>query len=188
MGKFCFRFIALFTSFVFLFSCDKADDNPLYFTGSSLVEKWDVRKYFPTRITYNKGLSGSGLFYIESQGLIFEGEEVVIISGGNDVGGITDLQVYADHYVEVLQKMEAKRVYLFAILPRLAFEQDGYAKVRKLNSMIAQRIASLPEVTYIDLFDKLIEDGQLDEQYFYDGTHLNSWGYDLISDVLKDRM
>lgn len=167
-------------------SCAK-DEEELYFTGSSLVEKWDVRKYFPTRITYNLGLSGSGIAYLESQKGTFQGKTVVVISGGNDVLFIKDLDEYADRYVRALHDLQATQIYLFAIFPRLAFETDGYEKVRRLNALIKNRISKpMAGVVYIDLFDCMLKDGRLNENFFYDGVHLNSWGYDLISEKLNE--
>ena len=178
-------FVILFATASLSVSCAEEEET-LYFTGSSLVEKWDVRKYFPTRITYNMGLSGSGIEYIESQGSMFQGESVVVITGGNDLASINDLDEYADRYLQVLCNMQANHIYLFSILPRLAFEDDGYKKVRMLNAKIKERINSqMDRIIYIDIFERMLKDGNLNENMFYDGTHLNNWGYTLISEELN---
>lgn len=175
-------------SFVLVFfsvSCTEEEET-LYFTGSSLAEKWDVRKYFPTRITYNMGLSGSGIAYIESQGSMFRDEAVVVITGGNDIASINDLDEYADRYLQTLRDMQAKRIYLFSILPRLVFEKDNFEKVRSVNAKIKGLIHGQADgIIYIDLFDCMLKDGKLNENLFYDGVHLNSWGYGLISEELN---
>lgn len=151
-----------------------------------MVEKWDVRRFFPTKVTYNAGLSGAGIDYVESQGKQFKGENVVLIIGGNDVVSVNDTEAYVERYLRMLQNMEAKRIYLYSILPRLAFESDGYEKVRLLNKKIREGVTErLDNVVYIDVFDLFLEGGRLNEQYFYDGTHLNEWGYALISGELK---
>ena len=174
----------IFLSIVFT-SCNK-DEDVLYFTGSSLVEKWDVRKYFPTYMTYNVGLSGSGVAYLESQRDMFRGENVVIISGGNDVLSIDDLDAYVNRYVTAIHNLQAKRIYLFAIFPRLAFETKKKKKVRALNEKIKVSVDEMMHnVFYIDMFNRFIINGKLNENLFYDGTHLNSWGYDLVSEELK---
>lgn len=171
------------------FSCSNGNnDRPLYFIGSSLVKHWDVRRYFPNRMTYNIGLSGSGIDYIELQNDRFKNEDVVIISGGNDIHSIIDVDSYAKHYVEVLQNMNANHIYLFAIFPRTAFEVDQYKKVRTLNKKIKEYIdgIGLTYITYLDLFEQLLINGRLNENLFYDGIHLNSQGYDFISKALND--
>lgn len=167
-------------------ACSSDTDEAVFFTGSSLVEKWDVRRFFPTKVTYNAGLSGAGIDYVESQGKQFKGENVVLIIGGNDVVSVNDTEAYVERYLRMLQNMEAKRIYLYSILPRLAFESDGYEKVRLLNKKIREGVTErLDNVVYIDVFDLFLEGGRLNEQYFYDGTHLNEWGYALISGELK---
>ena len=167
-------------------ACSSDTDEAVFFTGSSLVEKWDVRRFFPTKVTYNAGLSGAGIDYVESQGKQFKGENVVLIIGGNDVVSVDDTEAYVERYLRMLQNMEAKRIYLYTILPRLAFESDGYEKVRLLNKKIREGVTErLDNVVYIDVFDLFLEGGRLNEQYFYDGTHLNEWGYALISGELK---
>lgn len=177
--------VASFVIVLFSASCTD-EEEALYFTGSSLVEKWDVRKYFPTRITYNMGLSGSGIAYIESQGSMFQDEAVVVITGGNDLPSINDLDEYANRYLQALHNMQAKRIYLFAILPRLVFEEDNYEKVCAVNAKIKGLIhGQVDGIIYIDLFDRMLKDGKLNEDLFYDGVHLNSWGYNLISEELN---
>jgi len=132
------------------------------------------------------GLSGSGIDYIESQGSMFRDEAVVVITGGNDLPSINDLDEYADRYLQALHNMRAKRIYLFAILPRMVFEEDNYEKVRAVNAKIKGLIHGQTDgIIYIDLFDRMMEDGKLNEDLFYDGVHLNSWGYDLISEELN---
>ena len=50
-----------------LCSCDKDEDASVTFIGDSLIEKWDVRFYFPTMIVRNDGVGGSGIDYIHSK-------------------------------------------------------------------------------------------------------------------------
>ncbi len=56
------------------------------FTGSSLVEKWDVRRFFPTKVTYNAGLSGAGIDYVESQGKAVQGRKCCVDNRGQRCG------------------------------------------------------------------------------------------------------
>ena len=143
-------------------ACSSDTDEAVFFTGSSLVEKWDVRRFFPTKVTYNAGLSGAGIDYVESQGKQFKGENVVLIIGGNDVVSVDDTEAYVERYLRMLQNMEAKRIYLYSILPRLAFESDGYEKVRLLNKKIREGVTErLDNVVYIDVFDLFLEGGRL---------------------------
>lgn len=117
---------------------------------------------------------------------MFQDEAVVVITGGNDIASINDLDEYVDRYLQTLRNMQAKRIYLFSILPRLAFEEDNYEKVRALNAKIRRQVqGQVDGIVYIDLFERLLKDGKLNENLFYDGVHLNSWGYDLISGELN---
>ena len=40
-------------------------------------------------------------------------------------------------------------------------------------------------VEYINVYDRLLDGDVLNEDYSYDGLHLNDKGYEVVTDVLK---
>ena len=164
------------------------EERTIAFVGDSVVERWGTQEFFPSRKTSNYGKSGSGISYVESFKGRFIGDDVVIISGTNDLVriGTSNETEYVARYVSAVQQIYAERVYLFSIFPR-SFMNDPDSindKIRHINSLIKKNIAST-DIRYIDVFSDLSKGGSIDMQYSYDGLHLNSYGYELICSRLK---
>lgn len=164
------------------------EERTIAFVGDSLVEKWDTQEFFPSRKTINYGKSGSGISYIESFKGRSIGDDAVLIIGTNDLKRIDDSNEteYVTRYVTAIQQINAEQVYLFSIFPR-SFMNDPDSindKIRHINSLIKKQIVPT-DIHYIDVFGDLSKDGSIDMQYFYDGLHLNSHGYELICSRLK---
>ena len=84
-------------------------------------------------------------------------------------------------------QLGADKTYLFSIFPR-SFKNDPDSinyKIASINSLIKKRIDST-SVHYIDVFDELSKGDSIDMQYSYDGLHLSTYGYELISSRLRD--
>lgn len=164
------------------------DEQNLAFIGDSLVARWDLQEYFPSRHTENFGVSGSGIAHIEDYKGYFAESDVVVIIGTNDLSHIkSDEDQYADRYVDAVLQLGADKIYLFSIFPR-SFENDPDSinyKVSRINNLIKKRINST-SIRYIDVFDELSKGDSIDMQYSYDGLHLSTYGYELISSRLKE--
>lgn len=185
--------LVLFMSF--FTSCIKEFDSELYFVGSSTIARWDVQMYFPNYVTYNHGRSGAKIDYIESIAGKYAGKTVVLYIGTNDINnqmrGYVD--EYADRYVEAINGLEAECVYLFSVFPNCNTENkdqiDQNDLVVEVNDSIRNKVGvHCPQVVYLDVYDDLSYDGKLSMQYSYDGLHLNSEGYELISAVLMNEL
>ena len=164
------------------------DEEDLAFIGDSLVARWDLQEYFPSRHTGNYGVSGSGIAHIEDYKGYFVDKDVVVIIGTNDLEHVkSDEAEYAERYVDAVLQLGAEKIYLFSIFPR-SFENDADSinyKVARINGLIKERIDST-SVHYIDVFDDLSKGDSIDMQYSYDGLHLSTYGYELISSRLKE--
>lgn len=170
--------------FIILTSCSKEDLNQeLFFLGDSHIERWDLQKYFPTYITVNKGVSGSGINRLNSMNGLFKGKIIIIIVGINDLSYITNENEYISYYVNTIKALDADRIFLFSIFPTRTYDND---KILRLNNKIKLAINPYTSIQYIDVFHELIKNNKLNIQYTHDGLHLNSWGYDIISNKLKE--
>lgn len=166
---------------------ENEDDKIIAFVGDSLVARWDLQNSFPTRRTENYGVSKSRLDYIQSQEGRFTGKDVIVILlGTNDVKHLQDSEEeeYAEKYVEAVEKLGGDRVFLYSIFPRRfsADPIDINERIKRLNQLIVSGIG--PNVIYIDVYETLMKDGNLNLQLSYDGLHLNDLGYEIISNEL----
>lgn len=175
-----------------LTSCDK-DEDTYTFIGDSIVTRWDLQASFPTLITRNLGKSGSGVAYLESCRGRLKGEIGTVISGTNDYRSILtqqDADDYAARYVDALEGLGAKKLYIYSVLPR-SFKSDDRttnATISALNKAIEQRIAQQGDtrMVYLNVYHKFLDDkGEFNMNLSYDGLHLNPGGYEILSSELK---
>lgn len=164
------------------------EEQGLAFIGDSLVARWDLQEYFPSYKTENYGVSGSGIAHIEDYRGYFAGKDVAVIIGTNDLKRIkSNEDEYAARYVNAILQLGAENVFLYSIFPR-SFKSDSDSinnKIARINNLIKKRIDSA-NVHYIDVFNDLLKGDSIDMQYSYDGLHLSTYGYELISSRLKE--
>lgn len=172
-------------------ACDSGtEDNMLCFVGDSIVARWDVGAFFPSRHTVNLGISGIGVERITAQAPQVKGREVVIIIGTNDLGRIKEdgEDAYARRYVEILRSLGATRLYVFSILPR-AFKGDAAdinTKIERVNTAILRQLEaqSMPYATYIDAYSDFMRQDHYRNNYSYDGLHPAPHGYEVLTQRL----
>ena len=176
-------------SVLFIVSCSTEDDCRLTFVGDSIVARWDLEEYFPTYMTENDGISGAGIGKIKELAHMYLGKDIVVLIGTNDVAGISDetLDVYSKDYITSIVELDAKKIYLFSILPRdFKSDIDGInERISKLNALIAERAGNYAAITYINMFEEFYKDGTLNIELSYDGLHLSPYGYEKLSNSLK---
>lgn len=170
-----------------LVGCESDNDRMLYFAGDSIAYNWPVEECFPSIITDNRAMRGSGIARIEEQLVEFAGKEVVIIVGTNDLWlAREDMEAYVERYVTAIGNLKASKVYLFPILPRSSesdpVEQHDF--IFALNQLIRCRADILPEVVYVDVYDEFLYERGLNPAYTVDGLHLSRDGYRILTDKL----
>lgn len=183
-------YIILFCFYCLLLSsCFKSNETETIFIGDSLIARWDLDLFFPNELVYNYGLSGSGIEHIEDYQGRFEGKEIVVIIGTNDIRdrSIDNDSAYVERYVSAILALKGERVFLFSIFPR-DFKGDWdsiNSKIQKINQLISEKIKD-KEIVYIDVFSDMLKDETLNMEYSYDGLHLNPNGYELITYRLNE--
>lgn len=175
----------LFVSMAYaLVACTNDDDVFLTFIGDSLVARWDLQEYFPSSLTENRGVSGSGISYIESCAGQLENHDIVVLVGTNDCSMMKrDMEGYADRYVKAVSALGGRRVYLFSILPRSSVELNSV--IRQMNQLIKQRVTDIPGIVYLDAYNYMLREDVLDVNLSSDGVHVNNYGYDILSKLLN---
>ncbi|MBR3609095.1 MAG: SGNH/GDSL hydrolase family protein [Bacteroidales bacterium] len=178
--------IIIFTLFFLIIcGCKNEDERWLSFIGDSEVARWDLQFYFPNLLTENKGKSASGIDYIKSMAYSMTGKDVVVLFGTNDIYKLTNeakLNEYVAEYINAITSLNADNTYLISIFPR-NFNNEGKGinkKIEELNDRIKQE-AIKQNITFVDVYSKLLKDESINMQYSYDGLHLNNYGYELLT-------
>lgn len=177
------------------FSCSE-DEETYRFIGDSIIHRWDLQNSFPTLITENCGLSGSGLEHLQSYSGKCQGTKVIVMSGTNDCGDFRNAQQaaeYAKEYVDALVTLGADRVYVYSILPR-CFDTDPEninESVQLMNKAIYAELTARSglSVVYLDVYNSFLDkDGSLNMNLSYDGLHLNPEGYEILTKALNKKI
>ena len=144
---------------------DKIEEKPkLAFVGNSHIAFWALNIYFPQWECLNYGVPGEGLAYVEA----------------------FDVDT-SDCRVVIQLAVPSRQTYLFCIFPRNDYD-DYSTSVNKFICMLNQKIHRKLEGTdiiYLDVFDRLLQDGRLNPELTIDDLHLNGKGYSILSEALR---
>lgn len=186
----------IFTTLYFSGCEDNVHSQELYFIGDSHIARWDLGYYFPNYITYNKGVSGSNIQYLEECENKYANKNIVVMIGSNDIGVIGTkytLEDYAMKYVSAIEQLHGKIVYIYSILPNDNIENNwdvDYSKtVPMLNSAIESELKRLgTNAVYVNIYNLMTINGYLNPEYYSDGLHLNYYGYEILANKLQEQL
>ena len=168
----------------------------LNFLGDSIIDCWsNLNECFPEYDCYNYGWSGKGIdtFLGRVDKSSLKNTECVVEIGTNDMHKIIsagEVDSYIEHYIDVLESLNAKRIYLLSLLPR-NHKKDGSIDFNsyypEINKKIQKRVAErMNNVIYIPLYDLFLKDGKINGDYTYDGLHPNAKGYEVIAKTIRE--
>ena len=180
----------------------KVDDNYV-FLGDSITDFYDLEKYYKDLPVVNSGVNGNRTYHIlddmNDRVYRYNPSKVFILIGVNDilddkdatdisndiksiVDGIQDNRPYAKIYVESLypindtddEKIDMEMVNTLR----------NNDKIKSINKEI-KKMCKEKKVTYIDMYSLLVdEDDKLNIDYTTEGLHLNSEGYQVVTEEL----
>lgn len=183
------RTLFVILSLFALFACSDDLDVRLCFVGDSIVANWDVEQSFPNRITENRGIDGIGISELEQMSIVCDGEELVVLIGTNDIRATMsekEVAMYVDDYLKTVFDLGGKRVFLLSVLP--TSDLDKNRRIEQFNEQVAAKILGNSKYIFVNCYDTFLQDGVLRDDLSRDGTHLNDYGYVLLSDKLKEKL
>jgi len=164
------------------------DQNAVVFLGDSITQGWhdDMDGLFPELKVANRGISGDTtrgvLVRLPGDVLALNPKAVVLLIGTNDLEEkaspwtvVSNIRLILD---ELKKANPAMPVVLCQVMPSSAKKNRPAYLIRKVNAMILEATADLPNVTVVDtwkLFATPQNDAILDE--FPDLLHPNNAGY-----------
>ena len=175
------------------------DDNYV-FVGDSIFEGYKLEKHFEGMPTINSGISGHKTRDIldNMNGRIYKynPSKVFILIGTNDIGEIDSSETVQNigKIIDGIQKnRKYAEIYVQSIYPVNKVVEDWKAAGERDNDVIKSMnkeikdICNDKDVTYMDVYDLLADgEGNLKEEYSYDGLHLSDEGYKVITkEVMK---
>lgn len=181
--------------------CSSEDENEnsgpvLNFLGDSIIDNWsNLNVYFPEYDCHNYGWSAKGINTFLGRVNIssLKNTECVVEIGTNDMRKIIsagEVDSYIEHYIDVLESLSARRIYLLSLLPRNREKDGGFdfnSHYPEINKKIQKRVSErMNNVIYIPLYDLFLKDGKINEEYTYDGLHPNAQGYEVMAMAIRE--
>lgn len=178
------------------------DDN-IVFLGDSITYRYDLEKYFDGYKVVNSGKNGDKttdiLDNMKKRVYDYNPSKVFILIGTNDLGlnGHNVDDIY-NNIKEIVSNIKENRplaeIYIESIYPTGDLNDDNVNydalkyrdsdDVKELNDKLKEYCKD-EKLTYIDLYDKLIDDEEhLNSDYTSDGLHINDDAYEIITNEL----
>jgi lysophospholipase L1-like esterase len=166
----------------------------IVFVGDSITQDFNVYEYFPKHRVYNRGIGGDTskgvLTRLNESVFDLKPKKVFLNIGTNDLDLINDgNDAIFSRITEIIEKIKASddklELYFISIYPVNAEVSGSVGKrtnedIKELNS----RIAKIEGIKYINVFDKLLKDDNLNPEYTIEGLHMNQHGYEAIKSEL----
>ncbi len=179
-------------------------DENIVFVGDSITYMYDLNKYYDGYNVVNNGIDGEFTWGVlddlKDRIYKYNPSKVVLLIGTNDIYKNKSVDEISDNVDKIIKGIKTNRtyaeIYLVSLLPvnRTSDDIINLNMVKnRTNEMIMeinnkyQEIAKKYNITYIDLYSKLIDDdGNLKLDYTKEGLHLNDKGYKVITRVIKN--
>lgn len=169
------------------------------FFGDSIIEIYDLLKYFKNDDYINKGVSGNTtkdlLDRVYSDVIDYNPSRVVLLIGTNDnsVGGISKEESVENIYNLIgilVQKLPNTKIYVQSIYPvdEKKHSNRSNTEYEYINKKVKELSYEVDNLYYIDLYNDLLEDGKFSKKYTDDGLHPNEEGYRFITSKLNERL
>ena len=172
----------------------KKISDPVIFYGSSTIRLWNsIKRDFPKNNIINLGFGGA---YVDSLSKNFKSlfkfkkpRIIIIYLGGNDLNLGIGLDLITKKIIDFIIKINKKypdsKIGYISIKPSLE-RKNKLNEIIMINDSIKKFSSNFDKLVYIDIFNKLLYNGQVTEKYLLqDGLHLNKEGYKILTRSVK---
>lgn len=167
----------------------------IVFTGSSSIRLWrDLEQRFPEHQIVNTAFGGSHssdlLMYTHKLIVPYNPRIVFIYEGDNDLADRKKVPVIVSNIENIIAKIKESnpgtRIVLISAKPSLT-RWSKRRRYHQLNEALRVLCEGDPSLEFANVWDVMLTDGKVNPELFLvDGLHMNTLGYDLWYDVLKN--
>ncbi len=167
----------------------------IVFTGSSSIRLWNnLQELFPSYRVVNSGFGGSQaidlLSYTNELILEYNPKKVFIYEGDNDLNDSKKpkriIQVTKEIITKIRNYIPDARIVIISAKPSLA-RWHLKRKYKGLNRRFNRLCKKEQDLDYANIWDTMLDGKKLRQDIFIeDGLHMNSKGYELWYQVIKN--
>ena len=155
----------------------------IIFLGDSNIERFNWNEFFKETV-FNRGISGSGSYYllsVKDKLKLTSNTKIIISLGINDIYyGIEENRI-TNNIFDFVNSLSIDNQIIINSVLYVSDKRKEYEKinsmVENLNNLIKLEVSKYTNVSFLDINEKLSNLNSLDNQYTYDGVHLNALGY-----------
>ncbi|WP_437396851.1 GDSL-type esterase/lipase family protein [Flagellimonas lutimaris] len=167
----------------------------IVFTGSSSIRFWnDVQERFPQQQVLNTGFGGSQFsdleHYLDELILNYKPVKVFIYEGDNDIFAKKKPKNIVKRAQKILGTLQQENpnmeIVLISAKPSISrWKLRG--RYRRLNRKLDRLASTTNGIDFIDVWYPMLDKRKVKQDIFIkDGLHMNSKGYDIWYDVIKN--
>ncbi len=144
---------------------------------------------------YNRGISGDTtdrlLERLKENVLMIKPKNLVMLIGTNDIGRGLSLSITLENVEEIIKSTKSScpdiNFIIEAVYPinekmRDRFEKRSNKKINEMNTEFI-KLCEKYNCVWLDFTDKLKDkNGNLKEEYTYDGLHINAQAYEIVAE------
>jgi lysophospholipase L1-like esterase len=174
------------------------DSKPtLVFTGSSSIRMWkDLQDRFPEQQVLNTGFGGSQFsdleLYLDELILNYNPTKIFIYEGDNDVSAKKRLKDIVNTSARILNTLQQRKqgMEIILISPKPSISRWKLRrKYRRLNRKLSRLAEKTDGVDFVDVWYPMLDKRKVKQDIFIeDGLHMNTKGYDIWYEVLKNHV
>ena len=175
----------------------------ILFLGDSLTDYYNLSKYYQNEFVINSGIAGNTtdniLNNMYNRVYKYNPSKVFLLIGTNDINGGKSTDYVVNNINKIITLIRKNlpncKIYLESLYPinntnnsKINHFEVGI-RTNKIIKEINSRINNISDVTYINMYDKLVDSNDnLKLEYTKEGLHMSDDGYVAITNVLKNYM
>lgn len=169
----------------------------IIFTGSSSIRLWkDLQDRFPEHQVLNTGFGGSQFsdleLYLDELILNYDPVKVFIYEGDNDIFERKSPRKVIKKAEGILRTLRQEKpnmeIVLISAKPSIS-RWKFRGRYRRLNRKLHKLASETKGIDYVDVWYPMLDKRKVRQDIFIeDGLHMNSKGYDIWYDVIKNYM
>ena len=169
------------------------------FLGDSITDFYDLEKYYPDNNVVNSGISGDVsddiLNDMYNRVYRYNPSKIFLLIGTNQIPkGDIDDEIVDDIkriIINIHDNRPIAKIYVESIYPvnknlnKNMVKNRENGRIVELNKKIEEMVKDIEYVGYINIYDSLLKDNKLSDEYSIDGLHLNDRGYEIVTNIIK---
>ena len=171
----------------------------IVFLGDSITDFYDLDKYYPDNSVVNSGISGDVsediLNDMYNRVYKYNPSKVFLLIGTNQIPVDDSDEKIVDDIKRIIINIHDNRpiakIYVESIYPvnkelnKTMVSTRDNERIVELNKKIKEEVKDIKYVEYINIYDSLLKDNKLSNEYSIDGLHLNDRGYEIVTNIIK---